>query len=124
MSKYGYVVSICCLCSGCGSLSLATECESCGRPMGSHLDHGGLNPENPYCIHCTDLKGKLLPFEKVFESLVSHVMQTRWMNKEQAERFALEEMGKWPAWRDKVSEMPKPKPDSFTSSSSNKVQTS
>jgi len=89
-------------------LSLATECESCGRPMSSNADHGVQNPDNPYCIHCTDLKGKLLPFEKIYEDLVAQAMQTRWMNKEQAEKFALDEMGKWPAWKDRVSEMPKP----------------
>ncbi len=49
-----------------------------------------------------------MPFEKVFERLVEQEMQTRWMNKEQAEKSALEEMGKWPAWKDKVSQMPKP----------------
>jgi len=27
------------------------------------------------------------------------------MNKEQAEKYALEEMSKWPAWREKVDEM-------------------
>src|SRR6266516_3025579 len=85
------------------TMSLATECESCGRPMSSNADHGAQNPDNSYCIHCTDLKGKLLPFEKIYEDLVSQAMQTRWMNKEQAEKFALEEMGKWPAWKDKVS---------------------
>ncbi len=90
------------------SLSLATECESCGRPMSSNADHGVQNPDNPYCIHCTDLKGKLLPFEKIYEDLVAQAMQTRWMNKEQAEKFALDEMGKWPAWKDRVSEIPKP----------------
>ena len=89
-------------------MSLARECESCGRPMPSNIDHGASNPDNPYCVHCTDLKGKLLPFEKVFERLVEQEMQTRWMNKEQAEKSALEEMGKWTAWKDKVSEMPKP----------------
>jgi hypothetical protein len=72
------------------------------------MDHGAQNPDNPYCLHCTDLKGKLLPFEKVFEETVAQAMQTRWMNKEQATRFALEEMGKWPAWKDKVSQMPRP----------------
>jgi hypothetical protein len=76
--------------------------------MGSNMDHGAQNPDNPYCIHCTDLKGKLLPFERVYEGLVVQAMQTRWMNKEKAEKFALEEMAKWPAWKDKVSEMPKP----------------
>jgi len=86
-------------------MSLASECESCGRPMSSNADHGTQNPDNPYCIHCTDLKGKLLPFEKLYEDLVSQAMQTRWMNHEQAEKSALEEMSKWPAWRDKAGQM-------------------
>ena len=50
----------------------------------------------------------MLPFEKVYESLVATAMQTRWMNKDQAEKFALEEMGKWPAWKEKVSQLPRP----------------
>jgi len=54
------------------------------------------------------MKGKLLPFETVYEGLVNQAMQTRWMNREQAERFALDEMSKWPAWKDRISEMPKP----------------
>ncbi len=32
-------------------------------------------------------------------------MQTRWMNKEQAEKYALEEMGRWAAWKDRVDKM-------------------
>ncbi len=48
------------------------------------------------------MKGKLLPFEKIYEDLVAQAMQTRWMNKEQAEKYALEEMSRWPAWKDKV----------------------
>ena len=89
-------------------MSAAIECESCGRPMASNNDHGAQNPDNPYCVHCTDLKGKLLPFEKIYEALVSQEMQTRWMNKEQAEKYALQEMAKWPAWKDKVSQMAGP----------------
>ncbi len=89
-------------------MSLAIECESCGRPMATREDHGGQNPENPYCIHCTDLKGKLLPFEKKFDDTVSLAMQTRWMNREQAEKYALEQMSQWPAWRDKAQQMLKP----------------
>ena len=76
--------------------------------MASGMDHGAQNPDNPYCVHCTDLKGRLLSFEKVYEDLVNQAMQTRWVNKEQAEKYVLEEMSKWPAWRDKISEMPKP----------------
>ena len=47
----------------------------------------------------------MLPFEKLYEDLVNQAMQTRWMNKEQAEKSALEEMSKWPAWRDKAGQM-------------------
>ncbi|MBO0889009.1 hypothetical protein J2P12_07915 [Candidatus Bathyarchaeota archaeon] len=75
--------------------------------MASNADHGGGKPDNPYCIHCTDLNGKLLPFEKIFQGLVEQEASTRWMNKEQAEKNALLEMGKWPAWKDKVSGMVK-----------------
>lgn len=89
-------------------MSLAIECESCGRPMASNIDHGAGNPDNPYCVHCTDLKGKLLPFEKVYERLVAQEMESRWSSKQQAEKYALEEMAKWPAWKDRVSEMPRP----------------
>ena len=103
-------------------MSVAIECESCGRPMGSNMEHGAQNPDNPYCIHCTDLKGKLLPFERIYEDLVNSAMQTRWMNKEQAEKFAFEEMGKWPAWKDKVAAMPKPKPRVDTETSDSRLK--
>jgi hypothetical protein len=51
------------------------------------------------------LKGKLLPFEKLYGDMVSQAMQTHWMNKEQAEKYALEEMAKWPAWTDKAGQI-------------------
>ena len=86
-------------------MSLAMQCESCGRPLASREEHGAQNLDNPCCIHCTDMKGKLLPFEKLYEDMVASAMQTRWMNKEQAERYALEEMGKWPAWKDRVDKI-------------------
>ena len=89
-------------------MSLATQCESCGTPMGSNEEHGAQNPDNPYCIRCTDLKGKLLPFEKMFEDMVALAMSTRWMNREQAEKNVLEQMSKMPAWADKVERL-KPK---------------
>jgi hypothetical protein len=87
------------------SMSLAMQCESCGRPLASREEHGAQNLDNPYCIHCTDMKGKLLPFEKLYDDMVASAMQTRWMNKEQAEKYALEEMGRWPAWKDRVDKM-------------------
>jgi len=88
-----------------GSMSLAMQCESCGRPLASREEHGAQDLDNPYCIHCTDMKGKLLPFEKLYDDMLASAMQTRWMNKEQAEKYALEEMGRWPAWKDRVDKM-------------------
>ena len=86
-------------------MSLAIECESCGMPMTTNEDHGAQKPDNPYCIHCTDLNGKLLPFEKKFEDFVGQAMQTRWMSRPQAEKYGLEQMSQMPAWRDRVQQM-------------------
>ena len=86
-----------------GLMSLALRCESCGLPMATNEEHGAQNPDNPYCIHCTDIKGKLLPFEKKFEDMVKSAMDTRWMNREQAEKYVLSQMAELPAWRDRVA---------------------
>ena len=74
-------------------------------PMETNEEHGAQNPKNPYCIHCTDMKGKLLPFEKKFEDMVRSAMETRWMNREQAEKYVLQQMTELPAWHDKVEQM-------------------
>ncbi len=73
-------------------------------PMATNEEHGSQNPKNPYCIHCTDIKGKLLPFEKKFEDMVKSAMETRWMNREQAEKFVLGQMLDLPAWHDIVTQ--------------------
>jgi hypothetical protein len=85
-------------------MSLASRCESCGMPMETNEQHGAQNPNNPYCIHCTDMNGKLLPFEKKFEDLVKTAMDTRWMNREQAEKNALSQMAELPAWKERVAQ--------------------
>ncbi len=74
-------------------------------PMGTSEEHGAQDPNNPYCIHCTDMNGKLLPFEKKFEDMVKTAMDTRWMNREQAEKNVLQQMAELPAWRDRVGKM-------------------
>src|SRR5438445_12457534 len=76
--------------SGVG-LSLASRCESCGMPMPTNEDHGAHDPDNPYCIHCTDLDGKLLPFEKKFYVLVASTMDTRCTSRHEAERAVREQ---------------------------------
>ncbi len=74
-------------------------------PMATSEEHGAQNPNNPYCIHCTDIKGKLLPFETKFEQLVKSAMDTRWMNREQAEKYVLGQMAELPAWRGIAAQM-------------------
>ena len=77
-------------------------------PMTVNEEHGAQDPDNRYCIHCTDLNGKLLPFEKKFEDFVEQAMKTRWMGREEAERAVRLEMAQMPAWKDKVQQAAKP----------------
>jgi len=56
-------------------------------------------------MHCTDLDGKLLPFEKKFDELVASTMETRWMSREEAERSVREQLLQMPAWRSKVEKL-------------------
>jgi hypothetical protein len=74
-------------------------------PMATNEEHGAQNPDNPYCIHCTDMNGKLLPFEKKYEDLVTLAMQTRWMNREEAKKYVLQQMSQAAAWREKVRQL-------------------
>ncbi len=70
--------------------------------MTTNEEHGAQDPNNPYCIHCTDINGKLLPFERKFEDLVGQAMNSRWMKREEAILTVLKEMAEMPAWKDKV----------------------
>ena len=78
-------------------------------PMATAEEHGAQDSNNPYCIHCTDITGKLLPFERKFEDFVNLAMKTRWMGREEAERTVLAEMSQMSAWKDKVPQAAKPK---------------
>ena len=73
--------------------------------MPTNEDHGAQNPDNPYCVHCTDLNGKLLPLEKKFEEMVQSTMQTRWMTREEAERTVKEQLSQMPAWKSKIQQV-------------------
>lgn len=46
-----------------------------------------------------------MPFEKKFEDLVKTAMDTRWMNREQAEKYVLQQMAQMPAWTDAVAHL-------------------
>ncbi len=71
-------------------------------PMASSQDHGAQNSDNPYCVHCTDMDGKLLSFERKFSDFVEQAMKNGWFSREQAMRTVLVEMEQLPAWKDRI----------------------
>ncbi len=73
-------------------------------PMSSREEHGAQDPNNPYCVHCTDLDGKLLPFERKFEEFVELAMKNRWLSRGEAQRVVRLEMAQMPVWKDRVSQ--------------------
>lgn len=76
------------------------SCDSCGRPMVGPKDHGGGRDDNPYCRHCTDRGGALLPYDDVLRYLVDNEYVARnGMPRAQAEAAARAALSRMPAWR-------------------------
>lgn len=75
-------------------------CESCGRPMMSSSDRGGGRADNPYCRHCTDGRGALLPYDQVLRALVEgEFMARNGMARDSAEVAARNALSHSPAWK-------------------------
>jgi uncharacterized glyoxalase superfamily protein PhnB len=70
-----------------------TNCQSCGMPLAD------AHPGQLYCQYCTDEKGKLRPYEQVFEGTVTgYFMGMQKMARPDAERAAREHLKTMPAW--------------------------
>ena len=70
-----------------------TSCQSCGMPLSD------AKPGDMYCQYCTDEKGKLKPYETVFEGTVTgYFMGMQKMKRPEAEKAAREHLAKMPAW--------------------------
>lgn len=75
-------------------------CDSCGRPMSGPKEHGGGRADNPYCHHCTDRGGALLPYAEVHRYLVEREFMARnGMERSQAEAAARNALSRMPAWK-------------------------
>ena len=74
------------------------SCMSCGMPMTKVDDFGGGNPENLYCVYCSNRDGSLKSREEVFEGMVNFMMTSQKMDRETAESAVKERMSKMPAW--------------------------
>ena len=73
-------------------------CMSCGMPMTKPEDFGGGNPENLYCVYCSNQDGSLKTREEVFKGMVNFMMTSQKMDRRTAESAAKERMSKMPAW--------------------------
>jgi len=80
---------------------MAKNCLSCGMPMSKPEDFGGGNPENLYCVHCSNPDGSLKSYKEVSQGMTSFMMQSQNMDRETAEKAARDYMSKMPAWSSK-----------------------
>ena len=76
----------------------AKKCMSCGMPMTNLEDFGGGNPENLYCVHCSNPDGSLKSYDEVLTGMTNFMMMSQNMSRETADRAARDYMSKMPAW--------------------------
>ena len=77
-------------------------CMSCGMPMTKLEDFGGVNPENLYCVYCSNPDGSLKSHKEVFQGMVNFMMTSQKIDRETAESAAKERMSRMPAWSGKA----------------------
>jgi len=78
------------------------SCISCGMPMTKPENFGGGNPENLYCVYCSNPDGSLKNREEVFEGMVNFMMVSQKVDRKTAESATKELMTKMPAWSGKT----------------------
>jgi len=86
-------------CESC-DMPITANCQSCGMPMTKPEDFGGGNPENKYCVHCSNPDGSLKSYDEALEGMTNFMMKMQNMDRETAESAAREYMSKMPAWSD------------------------
>ncbi|MFA5412683.1 MAG: VOC family protein [Candidatus Micrarchaeia archaeon] len=75
------------------------RCFSCGMPIPHPQDHAIGNPGIPYCVHCTDEKGSLKPFELVLGGS-KKLLISQGTPETEAEAKAREYLIRMPAWKE------------------------
>ena len=77
-------------------------CMSCGMPMTKPEDFGGGNPENLYCVYCSNADGSLKSYKEVLEGMTNFMMTSQKMDRKTAVSAAKERMSGMPAWSGKA----------------------
>ena len=71
-----------------------SSCQSCGMPLKD------AKPGSMYCQYCTDDKGNLKPYEKVFEGTTTgYFMAMQKLPRKDAEAAAKKHLATMPAWK-------------------------
>jgi uncharacterized glyoxalase superfamily protein PhnB len=78
--------------------STAKKCLSCGMPMTKPEEFGGGNPENMFCVHCSNPDGSLKTYDEVLNGMVNFMMTSQSLDRKTAEKRAREHMANMPAW--------------------------
>ena len=82
---------------------MTDACRSCGMPMKTKKQHGGQNEKCPYCVYCTDSKGKLKSRDQVRSGMIAFFMRAKKMDKKEATKFVTAYMRKMPTWKGKAT---------------------
>ena len=61
-------------------------------------DFGGQNPDNLYCVHCSNPDGSLKSYDEVLKGMVVFMVNTQHMDEKSAGVAAREYLAKMPAW--------------------------
>jgi len=77
-------------------------CMSCGMPITKLEEFGGGNPENLYCVYCSNADGSLKSYKEVIEGMVNFMMTSQKMDRKTAESAAKGRMSRMPAWSGKA----------------------
>lgn len=75
------------------------NCQSCGMPMEEAKQHGAGDPNNTWCVYCTDAAGKPKSREQVKQGMVAFFMKAKKLDEKAAVKFVDDYMKKMPAWK-------------------------
>lgn len=75
------------------------SCNSCGMPLVNDEDFALGDTGAEFCKYCVDEKGKLLPFEKIFEANKGYFQESQGLTDAAAAKMTNDLLKKMPAWK-------------------------
>ena len=77
-------------------------CASCGMLMMSMADHAAKDPRSRYCKYCTGADGMLQSPAERLRRLSAFLVEDEGISEVDAQRKAIVQMRKMPAWKGKI----------------------